>query len=108
MGLDLSALSHQVRMMSGSLATEASDTQQRTTLALGRYLEESADYVLWAQAADLSRETSACRVAPPTSPLNATYDLPQRPPEYALVATDGSQIDVERHGMAACYVINIG
>jgi len=43
MGLDLSALSHQVRMMSGSLATEASDTQQRTTLALGRYLEESAD-----------------------------------------------------------------
>ena len=38
MGLDLSALSQQVRVMSGSLATEASDTQQRTTLALGRYL----------------------------------------------------------------------
>jgi hypothetical protein len=49
MGLDLSALSHQVRLMSGSLATEASDTQQRTTLALGRYLEESADYGMWAR-----------------------------------------------------------
>ena len=108
MGLDLSALSHQVRVMSGSLATEASDTQERTTLALGRYLEESADYGLWAQAADLSRETSAWLLARPIEPLNATHDLPPRPAEYALVATDGSQIDVERHGMAACYVINIG
>src|SRR5215217_5340484 len=108
MGLDLSVLSHQVRVMSVSLATEASDTQQRTTLALGRYLEESADYDLWAQAADLSRETAAWLLARPIEPLNATYDLPPRPDEYALVATDGSQIDVERHGMAACYVINIG
>jgi hypothetical protein len=108
MGRDLSALSHQVRAMSGSLATEASDTQQRTTLALGRYLEESADYALWAQVADLSRDTAAWLLARPIEPLNATYDLPPRPDEYALVATDGSQIDVERHGMAACYVINIG
>ena len=79
MGLDLSALSHQVRAMSGSLATEASDTHQRTTLALGRYLEESAEYALWAQAADLSRETSAWLLARPVEPLNATHDLPPRP-----------------------------
>jgi NurA domain-containing protein len=108
MGLDLSALSRQVRAMSGSLATEASDKQQRQTLALGRYLEESDAYESWARAADLSRETSAWLLARPVEPLNATHDLPPRPPDYALVATDGSQIDVERHGMAACYVINIG
>jgi hypothetical protein len=108
MGLDLSALSRQVRAMSGSLATEASDKQQRQTLALGRYLEESGAYESWARAADLSRETSAWLLARPVEPLNAIHDLPPRPPDYALVATDGSQIDVERHGMAACYVINIG
>jgi hypothetical protein len=108
MGLDLSALSRQVRAMSGSLATEASDKQERQSLALGRYLEESDDYASWAQAADLSRETAAWLLARPVEPLNATFDLPPRPAEYALVATDGSQIDVERHGMAACYVINIG
>jgi hypothetical protein len=108
MALDLSALSRQVRAMSGSLATEASDKQERQSLALGRYLEESADYGLWAQAADLSRETAVWLLARPVEPLNATYELPPRPAEYALVATDGSQIDVERHGMAACYVINIG
>jgi len=108
MGLDLSALSRQVRAMSGSLATEASDKQQRQTLALGRYLEESGAYESWARAADLSRETSAWLLARPVEPLNTTHDLSPRPPDYALVATDGSQIDVERHGMAACYVINIG
>ncbi|HEX9370698.1 MAG TPA: DNA double-strand break repair nuclease NurA [Roseiflexaceae bacterium] len=108
MGLDLSALSRQVRAMSGSLATEASGKQERLSLALGRYLEESAEHTRWAQAADLSRETTAWLLARPVEPLNAVYDLPARPAEYALVATDGSQIDVERHGMVACYVINVG
>jgi hypothetical protein len=108
MGLDLSALSHQVRAMSGSLATDASDKQQRQTLALGRYLEEADAHAAWARAADLSRESSAWLLARPVEPLNAIHDLPPRPSDYALVATDGSQIDVERHGMAACYVINIG
>jgi hypothetical protein len=108
MGLDLSALSRQVRAMSGSLATEATDKQGRLTLALGRYLEESDEYANWALAADLSRETAAWLLARPIEPLNATYSLPPRPSDYALVATDGSQIDVERHGMAACYVINVG
>src|SRR3712207_2462047 len=108
MGLDLTALSRQVRAMSGSLATEATDKQQRQSLALGRYLEETAAYATWGQAADLSYDNSAWLLARPIEPLNAIHDLPPRPADYALVATDGSQIDVERHGMVACYVINIG
>jgi hypothetical protein len=108
MALDLSALSRQVRAMSGSLATEVGDKQERQTLALGRYLEESDAYADWALAADLSQETAAWLLARPIEPLNAAHNLPARPADYALVATDGSQIDVERHGMAACYVINVG
>jgi hypothetical protein len=108
MPLDLSALSRQIRAMSGSLAGEADDRLQRVRLALGRYLEEAEAHEAWARAADLSRETSAWLLARPVEPLNTVRDLPLRPAEYALVATDGSQIDVERHGMAACYVINIG
>jgi hypothetical protein len=108
MGLDLSALSSQVRVMSGSLATDAGDKRQRQLLALGRYLEEAGAYAAWARAADLSRETSAWLLARPVESLEIIRDLPARPPDYALVATDGSQIDVERHGMAACYLINIG
>lgn len=108
MALDLAALSRQVRAMSGSLATEANDQRDRQTLALGRYLEEADAYQSWAQAVDLSRETAAWLLARPVEPLNTLHDLPPKPPDYMLVATDGSQIDIERHGMAACYVINIG
>lgn len=108
MGLDLSMLSRQVRAMSGALAVEGNDKRDRQTRALHRYLAESESYQAWAKGADLSRETAAWLLARPVEPLNATYDLPPRPPDYALVATDGSQIDVERHGAVACYVINIG
>jgi hypothetical protein len=108
MGLDLSALSRQIRSMSHTLVAEVGDQNDRRQIALGRYLEESANFEVWAHAADQSLDTSAWLLARPIEPLNAIYDLPERPPSYALVATDGSQIDVERHGMAACYVINIG
>jgi NurA domain len=108
MALDLTALSRQIRAMSGALTLEADDRQQRVSLALGRYLEESHNHLIWAQASDLSREGFAWLLARPTEPLNTLIDLPQLPSEYALVATDGSQIDIERHGMVACYVINIG
>jgi hypothetical protein len=108
MGLDLTALSRQVRAMSGALATEAGDKRDRQMLALGRYLEESGRHAEWARTADLSRETAAWLLARPVEPLNTLRALPPRPLSYALVATDGSQIDIERHGVAQCYVINIG
>ncbi len=108
MGLDLSALSKQIRVMSSSLSGEAGDKQQRQQLSLGRYLEESDAHLSWAEAVNLSRETAAWLFARPVEPLNHIVNLPQRPSEYALVATDGSQVDVERHGIALCYVINIG
>ncbi|HEU5011068.1 MAG TPA: DNA double-strand break repair nuclease NurA [Roseiflexaceae bacterium] len=108
MALDLSVLSRQVRSMSGSLVVEAGDKRDRLLQVRQRYLQESAAYDYWAEAANLSQETAAWLLARPVEPLNATYDLPPRPPSYALVATDGSQIDMERHGMAMCYVINIG
>lgn len=108
MALDLTALSKQMRHMSSNIAANVSDTAERRLLALGRYLEETGHEELWAQAVDLSRETAGWLLARPVEPLNLTRDLPQRPADYALVATDGSQIDVDRHGILACYLINIG
>jgi hypothetical protein len=108
MPLDLAALSRQVRSMSGALTRDADDRRERQAILLGRYLEEARAYTSWAEAVDLSRETFAWLVARPVEPLDTIVDVPERPADYAVVATDGSQIDVERHGMAACYVINIG
>lgn len=39
---------------------------------------------------------------------HGTYPLPAVPSDYAILATDGSQIDLDRHASTSCYVINVG
>lgn len=108
MGLDMSALSRQIRQMSHAAAGTAADAQARAGQARTRYLAEAGAELRWATAIELSRETTNWLFARPVEPLNFVRALPERPPSYALVATDGSQIDLDRHGNVACYVINIG
>lgn len=40
--------------------------------------------------------------------LAVAFPAPPLPTDYAALATDGSQIDLDRHGPAHCCVINIG
>jgi hypothetical protein len=40
--------------------------------------------------------------------LTPHYPAPPAPSEFAVLATDGSHIDVDRHRSARCYLINIG
>ena len=78
-----------------TLAGEAGDKQQRQSLALGRYLEESEAHEQWAQAADLSRESAAWLLARPVEPLNAIYDLPARPLDRLARMTQFEVIDAK-------------
>lgn len=42
-------------------------------------------------------------------PIGATFPLPEMPPgPYTVVATDGSQIALDRHAAAQCYLLNTG
>lgn len=108
MPLDLTELSRQVREMSSALHATAPDYAQRRAQALERYLREAPAHATWAQAVDLSRDGFAWLLARPVEPLNTVRDVPPRPPEYAVIATDGAHIDIDRHGAALCYVLNIG
>lgn len=108
MGLDLSALSRQVRQMSGAAASSAADALARATQVFERYLGAAGEELHWAEAADLSREAASFLLARPVERLDTVRALPERPPVYALVATDGSQIELDRHGSVACYLINVG
>jgi hypothetical protein len=40
--------------------------------------------------------------------INRCYEAPPLPPEFTVIATDGSQIDVDRHQSTKCYLINLG
>lgn len=108
MSLDLTTLSRQVRQMSGTVAQHVNEIAERTVEVRSHYVGQSGAEAHWAQAVDLSRETSTWLLARPVEPLDTVREVPPRPPAYALVATDGSQIDVDRHGSVLCYLINIG
>lgn len=108
MGLDLSALSRQVRQMSGTVAADTAVKAARAAQAVARYRDAAGQELHWARAVDLSRETAGWLLARPVEPLDTARPLPERPPVYQIVATDGSQIDLDRHGSVACYLINIG
>jgi hypothetical protein len=108
MGLDLSALGRQVRQMTHSIAVDTADVETRSTRIRERYRSETGAEAHWERAVDLSRETSNWLLARPVEPFDTCRALPERPAEYALIASDGSQIDLDRHGNAACYLINIG
>lgn len=108
MGLDLTALSRQVRQMSSSVATSTADTAARVAQVAARFVAEAGAEAHWAAAVDLSRETASWLFARPVEPLDTVRPLPVAPHAYQIVATDGSQIDLDRHGDVACYLINIG
>lgn len=108
MGLDLTALSRQVRQMASGVALTVADTASRIQSARARYAAEAGSEAHWAGAVDLSRETANWLFARPVEPLDTARDLPPRPPAYQLVATDGSQIDFDRHGSLAYSLVNIG
>ena len=46
--------------------------------------------------------------AVPEEPLLTAVPAPPEPRDYTVVATDGSQIDVDSHGLIHCFLINIG
>ena len=46
--------------------------------------------------------------AVPLEPLLTAVDAAAEPTAYAVAATDGSQIDVDSHGLVHCYLVNVG
>ncbi|EFO78931.1 hypothetical protein OSCT_3226 [Oscillochloris trichoides DG-6] len=108
MGLDLTTLSQQVRQMSSTTAQGAAANTARISRVVARYSEEAGKEQHWAAAVNLSREAFSWLLARPVEPLDTARDLSEVPSNYALVASDGSQIDLDRHGSAAYYLINIG
>jgi NurA domain len=101
--LDLLHVSRQVRHMGDLLVTRRADQEQR--LELARSMLREHDWQLLAERADRVSE----RVAVPTEPVWVTASPPPRPAAYTALATDGSEVDPDRHGGGGeFYVINLG
>ncbi len=108
MGLDLVALGKQVRKMSLAVAKAIPQRNERIATVRRRYLDEQGQEDHWIEAVRLSAKTANWLLAVPVEPLGTVKALPPIPSDYAIAATDGSHIDVDRHGDVLCYLINIG
>jgi hypothetical protein len=105
MPLDLLELSSQVRNMGEQLARRRVDEQRRLEL-LDSMLREYRDR--WQELAEVA-ETVPERVAVPTGPLDERVPPQPRPARYTALATDGAEIDPDRHGGSGeFYLINVG
>ena len=122
MALDLHKTAPQIGGMSRALRASRSERAERLRRAAAAIRDP-----LSREAGPLPEETFVARVeaARPPRPRvtwlvaglpegGRSIDLAQRSPlppiagAYTVVATDGSQIDVDRHGPAHCFLINVG
>jgi GNAT superfamily N-acetyltransferase len=104
--LDLAKVSPQLRRMSQRLHQRREELHRRLELARGTLMAWSDR---WPELRDLaeSRQRNQ-RLASPREPLAFRGPLPEPPPDHRVVATDGSQIEPDRHGPAEYFLINIG
>ena len=124
MGLDFHKTAVKIGGMASQLQASRSQRRERLQAALrtmeqplerkepGPLTEESFRQRIAAAAQRkvtwLVAEPDAHGDAQQAAPLHARHQPPPAPADYAVLATDGSQIDVDRHGPAHCFLINIG
>ncbi|GAC1362636.1 MAG: DNA double-strand break repair nuclease NurA [Herpetosiphon sp.] len=108
MTLDLLALGASLRdfgSLAGSDWQQAPDRVARMRELLQR---ESAEWEFWRAELVEGGADAPMLVACPCEPLDAAYPVPVCPSSYSVAASDGSHLDVEYHGLTACYLINVG
>jgi hypothetical protein len=106
MSLDLTKVAAQVGNMVARLKASGEQRQRRLQNALDSLNDKSLDIEGLKKKIDSSQTTWL--VAGLVDGLNPRYKAPPLPPEFSVLATDGSHIDVDRHQSTRCYLINIG
>ncbi|HWE61655.1 MAG TPA: DNA double-strand break repair nuclease NurA [Chloroflexota bacterium] len=108
MSLDVVAASRQVRAMADQLAVQALRMRSVPAFATEQLRhwherpEEAQTYLEGVGSAGV------WPFAVPAEPLLTAVAAPPEPADYTVVATDGSQIDVDSHGLVHCYLVNVG
>ena len=105
MSLDLIKVVAQVGDMVARLKAGSKERQEHLQFALDT-LHKATDLDYLQKKIASSKTTWL--VAGLVDGLSQHYKPPLLPPEFTVIATDGSHIDVDRHKSTRCYLINIG
>jgi len=106
MSLDLTKVAEQVGSMVARLKAGGEERQERLQNALDVLHDKSLDLERLGKKIEASKTTWL--VAGLVDGLSPHYKSPPLPPDFSVIATDGSNIDVDRHKSTRCYLINIG
>ncbi len=100
MPLDLAAVIGQFGEMAGSLDPE-SGRERRDAMEHAWQTLDSQETMLRAKSAD-----TVFTIADVVGDYRSRFPLPELPPNYGVIATDGSYIQPDRHGPARYYLLN--
>ena len=107
MPLDVITLAGAVRAMTTYVADGAAEQLRQRTMVQRMLTRHVGHEEHWNDAVTLS-DRAQWLLARVREAYDTVRPAPAVPAEYCIVATDGSQLDVERHGMAVCALLNIG
>ena len=108
MPLDFSQLTGQISELAERTHDGRIDIANRTIAAIDHIRDSSDDLVTLRDRIERDRGRYTWLVAEIRERLDAAYDPPPLPPDHAVVATDGSQVDVDRQAPAPWFLLNIG
>ena len=106
MALDLTRLLSQVGEMVSRLKSDAEQKQRRLDWARQALADNAGQAEALKSKIDASHITWL--VAGIVDGLDGRYPAQPLPGDFAVVACDGSHIDVDRHRSTRCYLLNIG
>jgi hypothetical protein len=104
--LDITKIAAQIGQMTTKIQEGSQERQAHLRAALAQITDDSVNLSLLKRKIATARTPWA--VAEIYHEINGRFPAPPCPPEYTVLATDGSNIDVDRHRAAHCYLINIG
>ncbi len=106
--LDLTRVAGQINSMISQLEAGAGERRENLSRALDQANIEPEELEKLKRKIALSSGKTTFLVAGLADAPNRHFAAPTAPPDFTILATDGSQIDVDRHQQARCYLINIG
>lgn len=106
MALDLTKVVGQVGRMLAQLKERREEQQQRLLSALEAFGKSAGRFEQLQKKIDASRTTWL--VAGLVEKPDLRYPAPPVPSDFTVIAADGSQIEVDRHRSARCYLLNTG
>lgn len=114
MTLDFHQISSQVNEMARTFAEKSSEKDELLATARKLLHTHATDFdFLHGQVSAAERASESVRfnwlgAAPTGEPLDATFPAPPVPPQATIIASDGSQIHPDPHGIALYYLVNVG